>query len=99
METKLIRVSASDDEIFRLEGIRQSMTKGVVVPKSEVLAQYARKLNKKHRHVKWKTPDTFELSTVNLPNSLRGFIQNEPKFETPTGDLALGNLVDIFGIE
>ena len=52
METKVIRIDGRDDEIFRLEAIRQSGVKGMVVPKSEVLAQYAEKLNKKYKHVR-----------------------------------------------
>ena len=51
-KTKLIRVDGRDDEIFRLEAIRQSSVKGMVVPKSEVLAQFAKKLNKRYRHVR-----------------------------------------------
>ena len=47
----LIRVTKETHEILRREAVRQSMKPNTAISIGEVVAQYAKKLNKKHKFI------------------------------------------------
>lgn len=55
-----IRISPRTKEIIRLEAARQSTRPSTVVSMGEVIAQYAEKLNKKHRLLLGFIPESAE---------------------------------------
>lgn len=54
MESKLIRVDGETHEILRLEALRQTFKKTMVISVAEVLRRYAKAINKKHKLLKTK---------------------------------------------
>ncbi len=51
METKLIRIDKRAWDIIRLEALRQSFEMHGAISMGTIIAKYAERLNKKHKHI------------------------------------------------